>query len=111
MPVEMRTLIFSRDELSEAISEHERLNGSIMFCSIASSPEFSVTLKLVPEEEPKIRSLTLDAEAVGAALIQYCLLRNIPLPRRSERRIQAMGEAVAMNFSMNQTSVRLPEFA
>ena len=117
MPIEMRTLIFSRDELTEAITDHAAAtgtalpDGTIMFCSVTAAPALQVTLKLVPDGQSTIETVTLGAEAVGAALVHYCIARGIPVPRRSDRSLQAMGEAVAMQFSLNQSSVKLPAFA
>ncbi len=117
MPIEMRTLIFSRDELSEAITDHAAAagaalpDGTTMFCSVRADPALQVTLKLVPDGRSTIETVILEAEAVGAALVHYCIERGIPVPQRSDRSLQAMGEAVAMHFSLNQSSVKLAAFA
>lgn len=115
MPIEMRTLIFSRDELIEAITDHAAAtalsDGTIMLCSVTADPVLQVTLKLVPDGQSTIETVTLEAEAVGAALVHYCIERGIPVPQRSDRSLQAMGEAVAMQLSLNQNAVKLPAFA
>ena len=117
MPTEMRTLIFSRDELTHAISDHAAAtgttlpDGSIMFCAVTNDPDLEVTLKLVPDGQSTIETVTLEADAVGAALVHYCMDQKIPVPQRADRSLQAVGEAVAIHFAFNKNTVKLPVFA
>lgn len=117
MPIEMRTLIFSRDEVAEALAEHAERGGGalpqgrVIHCQIACGPDLALVVKLVPPERAQIQTVTLDAEAVGAALIDYCLRRAIPLPRNASRSLQVLGEALALSLAINETRAPLPAFA
>lgn len=117
MPIEMRTLIFSRDELAEALAYRANRGdpalprGRVIYCQVGSGPGFSVVVKLVPRGGTQIESITLDADTVGAALIDYCLHNAIPLPRQSSRSLQALGEAVALSLTINELRAPLAAFA
>ena len=115
MTIEMRTIVFSREELVEAISEHAAAaklpKGAIMLCTVSASPSLAVTVKLVPEGQSAVETVTLDAETVGGALVHYCMDHEIPVPRSADRSLQAIGEAVAIHFSINKDAVKLPAFA
>jgi hypothetical protein len=117
MPIEMRTLIFSRDEVAEAIADHaEHGNGGlpkgrVVYCQIGQGPDLTMVVKLVPPDRVRIQTVTLDAEALGAALIAFCLRRAIPLPRNSSRSLQVLGEAVALSLAINDIRAPLPAFA
>ena len=117
MPFEMRTIVFSREELVEAITNQAAVagvklpEGAIMLCTVAASPTLTVTLELVPKGQSSVETVTLQAEAIGAVLIHHCIAQKIPVPRQSERSLQAIGEAVAIHFTINKQTVKLPAFA
>ncbi|MGF1610275.1 MAG: hypothetical protein ACFCUQ_12820 [Kiloniellales bacterium] len=117
MPVEMRTLIFSRDEVAEALTEHAEQGGGslprgrVIYCQVGCGPDFSMVVKLGASERTEIQTVTLDAEAVGAALIDFCLRRAIPLPRNASRSLQVLGEALALSLAINEVRAPLPAFA
>ncbi len=116
MPVEKRTIIFSRDEIAQALAAHGQANGRdlvqdrIMLCHVTEDPELQVTVKLVPAGRSEVETITLDPEAVGKALIRHCLSLNIPIPTHATRSLQAMGDNIAMLFSINEKSHALPAF-
>ena len=117
MPIEMRTLIFSRDEVAQALAEHAEQGGGalpegrVVYCQVGCGPDLAMVVKLVPPERAQIQTITLDAEAVGAALIEFCLRRAIPLPRNASRSLQVLGEAIALSLTINELRAPLPAFA
>ena len=116
MPIEMRTIIFDRDELTEALSMHGRDDseaippGKIIFCRVDQDPDFTVTVKFVRNGSSEIESVSVQPESVGSALVQYCMNRSIPIPRNVARSLQSLGENVAMHLSINQARIDLPGY-
>lgn len=116
MPMEMRTVVFSREEVVEAITNHapnlgaDVALGTVMLATVSSGPSLSVTLKVVPAGQSTVETVDVAADTVGAALVHHCIAQGIPLPKDSDRRLQAVGEGVAIHFTMNQDSVALPAF-
>jgi len=117
MPTETRTLTFSRGELADALREFGPRAGvtlppgTIMYLSLSAGPEIEVTVKLVPDGSAGIESRVVGPVEIGACLIHYCIARRIPIPRQAARSLQVVGEAVAMQFAINETAVRLPALA
>ncbi len=119
MPTEIRKLIFSRDELAEAIANHRNghdngskhgdlPSGAIMFCRVHQDTQLRVTVKVLPDGETNIRTVQLEPEFVGAALMQYCIERKIPMPKGASKSLEAMGENIAMNLSIEAKVSQMP---
>lgn len=121
MPTEIRKLIFSRDELAEAItnhrngahhdngSKHDDLpSGSIMFCRVHQDTQLRVTVKILPDGETNIQTVQLQPEFVGSALMQYCIDRKIPMPKGASKSLEAMGDNIAMNLSIEAKVSQMP---
>ena len=117
MPIEMRTLIFSHDEIAEALADQAMLGDGVLprsrvvHCQVGAGPEITMVVKLVPPERAQIQTVTLDAEALGSALIAFCLRRAIPLPRKSSRSLMLLGDSIALCLTMNEVRAPLPAFA
>jgi hypothetical protein len=116
MPTELRQLIFSRDELAEAIANYNGAAtngvpaGRIMFCKVTQNSGIFVTVKIVPEGETEVHTVHLDKNTVGAALMKYCLDKNIPMPKKASKTLQAIGDNIAMSLCIDSTSEELPSF-
>jgi hypothetical protein len=114
MPTETRTLVFTPDEIAEALAEyrdagHGRLPaGEIVYCRVgATGPGVGIKVKA-----PALReaiAADIDADDVGAALVAYCLARKIPLPRHASRSLEVQGSNVALRLSLNRNARRLPD--
>lgn len=117
MPTEIRQLVFSPDELAQAIRAHgDRIPGrlpagDIILCQVIDGPELSVNVKVLPEGGEDLRTVHLDSGFVGASLINFCLDRRIPLPTGSTRHLQAIGGNIALNLALgSKSSALLPSF-
>jgi len=116
MPMEMRTLIFSRGEMAEALRGFGAQAGvalpagTIMYLTLSAAPDPEVTVKVIPEDGTTIETVEIGAEAMGGCLIHYCIDKSIPIPRQSERSLQVIGETMAIHFAMNESTVKLPAF-
>ena len=116
MPTETRRLVFSSDELVEALNAHRKLangkmpEGKIVFCRVGETSDFRVSVKILPPGRSEVQTFHLDGDYVGAALIGYCAQCKIPLPRGAEKNLQACGNNVALNLSLNAATQALPNF-
>ena len=115
MPIELRRLIFSRDELVGAIAGfRDGANnaipaGNIVHCQIVHDSELHVAVKILPEGETQIESARLDINFISAALIKYCKDKKIPIPRESEKSIEAMGENMALVIRLGKKPEKFPD--
>ncbi|GEO43719.1 hypothetical protein SAE02_78670 [Skermanella aerolata] len=106
MPTETRQLIFSDEELIEALTSHNRMAadklfiGRIVSCSVPPGETLTVRLTIRHETTKNDYDMTFGAEVIGAALIRYCLEVNIPLPRRARKQFGLVGgrPAISMCF-------------
>ncbi len=113
MPNEFRQLVFSRDELAQALANyHEDAEdsvplGNIVFCQIMQNSDLRVMIKVLPDGETQVQSRELGVDVIARALMKYCQDNKIPMPRNSEKSIEAIGENIAMTVSIDRTSIRL----
>lgn len=113
MPTEFRQLIFSRDELAKALANYREdtegsvPSGNIVFCQIMQNSDLRVMIKVLPDGETQVHSRELGVDVIAPALMKYCLDNKIPMPRNSEKSLEAIGENIAMTVSIDRTSVRL----
>ena len=97
---ELRTIIFAADELELAIGEHQQRGwthfpaGSIKSMAVGSSPP-SVTIT-VPNGRGGVRPLFIDEKQILSAMVEFCIKRRVPLPIRSAKRVEVVGEDLAL---------------
>lgn len=108
MPTEQRRIIFADDEIVTAVLSYCRIGGIALpdadvekldialdtDCSVRLT--FSVTSPDLPDE------VFLDADTVMSALIGYCRLRSIPLPRVAAKRLEPADGTLSMVFEMQR---------
>jgi hypothetical protein len=116
MPTELRQLVFSADELAQALSAMSEAvpgrlpAGDIIMCQVVESPDLHVNVKVLPEGSPDLQNIHLDSAFVGASLVKFCLDRKIPLPSGSVRHLQAISGNIALNLSIGSKRSALPGF-
>ena len=102
MPSEMRKLIFTTDELREALINYalrtqRRLPAaSIERVVIAKTAGITATFVYAPLDGNSPSSIEFDETNIAAAIILYCRTRDIPLPRRGRKILTPFDESVAM---------------
>ncbi len=115
MPTETRTLVFSPDEVAEALAEFKDAGngkmpaGDIIFCRVGEGT-MDVTIKVMVPGSRDVLTAAVGAEDVGAALVAYCLSRSVPLPLKSTRSLEVQGNNVALRLSLNGNARPLPDF-
>ena len=106
MPTEQRRIIFADDEIVTAAVTHCRLSGislpdaDVEDLDIALDTDCSVRLTFDVESPDLADEVLLDPDTVMCALIGYCRLCSIPLPRVAAKRLEPIDGALAMVFDM-----------
>jgi hypothetical protein len=115
VPTETRILVFSPDEVAEALAEYRDAGngrlpaGDIVHCRVGEDAP-DITIKVMTPASREVLTATVAAEAVGAALVAFCLSRKVPLPMKSTRSLEAQGSDLALRISRNRGARALPDF-
>lgn len=95
MPMELRKLVFSIDELKAAAMNHclhlkmAIPHGPIREINVQADPDATLVMYFdIVKPSPRGDSFTLSREHVMAALIRYCKAHDIPLPRMGQKLLQ-----------------------
>ncbi|HLG85601.1 MAG TPA: hypothetical protein VKZ79_00215 [Alphaproteobacteria bacterium] len=102
MPLDVRKISFSRDEVVWAILELSHANiaplapGKIVGIEFGAMADVTVTLTIRKNSAAPAVIVTLPSVAIAAALILYCVNRNIPLPARVPKRIERFGDGICL---------------
>lgn len=108
MPTEQRRIIFADDEIVSASLSHCRLSGialpdaDVEDLDIALDTDCSIRLTFAVESPDLPDEVLLDPDTVMNALIGYCRLRSIPLPRVAVKRLEPVDGALSMVFDMHR---------
>jgi hypothetical protein len=102
LPSEYRQILFSNNEVIEALNEHNQVakqklpRGTIASCTPVAEVEVSVRLELVDRDSGETQIAALSPELVCAALLRYCMRHSIPMPRGAAKSIQIHGDDIAL---------------
>jgi len=106
MPSELRRIVFSESEIIEALdrfakaTRHAMPAGKITACRIDSKSALSATLTVQHMAEGSTHTVRFDNASIAAALIRYCIEKKIPIPRASEKSVEAQGPGVALILNL-----------
>jgi hypothetical protein len=102
MPREMRQITFEADELAVASLEYLRHRNKVTpdagLHGIDFTEEADIGLKLKVRGQADEAELVLDSGDVGAALILFCIRRQIRLPMAGVKTIARHGREVHLNI-------------
>jgi hypothetical protein len=102
VPSEYRQVLFSNNEVIEALYEHNRVavsklpKGIIVSCTPVAEVDVAVRLELADQESGETHVASLSPELVCAALLRYCMKLHIPMPKSAAKSIQIHGDDVAL---------------
>lgn len=119
MPTEFRRIVFSNEELLDALQAARDMAGGklpagrIVGCILSAEPSLTARLTVAPDGcgpgEPigteSGVTVDLDPEFVGAALLLHCRRNKIPIPRNSEKSLQVVGDSLALRISLVTASL------
>ena len=115
MPTELRRIVFSDDELREAIVIYNRKSrdklppGDILCCDISEDKEISVTLRVMDPVEAEAKTINLGTSYLGACLVYYCIHNKIPMPKSANKLLQVIGSNLALNVTKDAREQKLFE--
>jgi hypothetical protein len=69
---------------------------------IETDSDCGLNLTLAVSSPDQIDEVRLDADSVLTALISYCRMQSIPLPRAAAKRLDPLGDALSMVFDMQR---------
>ncbi len=98
MPSEFRRVMFTNNELIEAIHDYNEISqdklppGIILTCTPVSEAEVAVRLELVDQRSDEMHVVELSPEVLGAALLRYCMKHRIPMPKSATKSIHIHGK-------------------
>lgn len=108
MPSEVRTITFRQSEVAQALSEYRKRTGhplptgKLFRFSADASPQVRVALAIAVDGDEKLERFEFPPEEIGAALVMFCMLHNIPLPSRDATKgLQIAGDCVALVIKLN----------
>ncbi|MBU8547106.1 MULTISPECIES: hypothetical protein [Roseomonadaceae] len=113
MPKEVRYILFTPQEVLEALSEGMALadpgwasGTGRMRLDMATATSGEVICRLVPHPpRPGGRpGWTFQAPDMLAMLLQACRRRRIPLPRRGHKRLELMGTSLCLTVTLGDAS-------
>jgi hypothetical protein len=109
MVTEVRHIIFSSDELMQAVVEYCRASktplpaGDVVGSKAAAgengkSLEVTLIMRQPPdyEDEP----VPIENKVVGAALLKHCITQKVPLPRAAGKSLELKDGSVALTLSL-----------
>lgn len=108
MPTERRRIIFSDDEIVSAALFHCRTAGipvpdaEIETQSVATDGDCGLLMTFAVSSPDQIDEVRLDADCLLKALISYCRMQSIPLPKAAMKRLDPQDGAISMVFDMQR---------
>ena len=106
MPTELRKLVFSNDELKEAIILYNQIAseklpaGDFLSCDVEkNSDEISVVIRISETKTGANQRIVLASAFIGACLVNFCRQKRIPLPRDGVKALQVVGDNIALNVN------------
>ncbi|HZS82467.1 MAG TPA: hypothetical protein VFA50_06330 [Stellaceae bacterium] len=104
MPTELRRIVFSNEELRQALNT-QRIEGRLVIpfgqiqsASFMEKTRGDVLLKIYDNNADKHHEVVLGNTFVAAALMSYCIAARIPLPRNAKKSISISGDNVALDL-------------
>ncbi len=97
MPSEVRQLLFQSRELILAVTEYYQRRGlplpvgTASRITIAEAQPLQAILDITTDQGEAV-NIELNAEALAAALILYCINRKIPLPADADKKLKRVQE-------------------
>ncbi|MBT4588130.1 MAG: hypothetical protein HON14_00590 [Rhodospirillaceae bacterium] len=107
MPTELRRLIFTEEELQAALvnyalrSNLHMPNASIQSLLVEKKEGLSVTLHFAATEDGDSRDVEFSEPHVAAAIILFCRVQEIPVPRDAVKVLSHEKNTIAMMMQLH----------
>lgn len=117
MPTEVRRITFRMEELGEALKADASLGDVALgeaVLSFVKGDGGEDRLQIAAGAAADSRSVSLDAESVGSALVRYCLDRGVPIPQKAIRSLAINKGKLALfihlDEEVDESVVQLPDY-
>lgn len=105
---EFRQIFFTDDDVKKALIVFNKkqnkkfLKGPIREFNVTKNEdgEFEVDLKVDLQLGGKTENVKLPGAFLGAAILNYCFLTGIPIPKRSNKKIDIIDERIVMQITV-----------
>jgi len=110
---ETRHITFTKEALITALTSYKAASkqplppGIIQSCEITGKPDISVSLSILSDTSGMLEKVTIPAETIGAAMIRYCRMVNVPLPRGAGKSLVASGDSLILTIHVRSTQTKL----
>jgi len=115
MPTEFRRLVFSNNELRDAIEGYipksgESLpTGPVRECHVSEDLGVEVIIVIESEEDGTLRKFKMSTFFLSAALLEYCREHQVPIPRDANKYLEVVGDCLALRITLRSASARFEE--
>ena len=106
MPSEVRNIVFTGDELLEAIrqfnaqADRKLPQGQFVRCRPIAGDTVSAVVEIDDAIGGGTKQVTLDHAYLVETLVNACLKVRIPLPRRARKSVRVLDDRVALHLSL-----------
>jgi len=104
MPTEMRRIVFTNEELLNAINfinsrdVPKLLDGKILSSSVDTEKKLDIIIEFSSYNRDETRQVAIPIPILGAALVNYCIKSSIPMSKRAGKSIKIFGDNVALEL-------------
>jgi hypothetical protein len=102
MPTELRRIVFSNADLYAALDLYLCRSGDGLPCGTITrvrGDSYGVVRFDINTTKGTVDTMQLAAEQVGGALISYCIVSHIPMPRGFVKSMVISGDNVALEMT------------
>ncbi len=103
-PTEMRRIVFTQDEVLVALSRYAAgprgpgETSRFLACRVLRTPKLRVLAELQSSAGGPVQQIEIEAPDIADALIRYCAASGVPIPKRADKELEAVGENLALNL-------------
>ena len=109
MPMEMRHIVFTSNEVLRSITQyrHRRREplpaGTISNLRIVEKPDVHVVLSITGDTSKTADELVFQGAELAAALVMFCIERKIPLPAaRAKKTLRVFDKQLGLEVAIDQ---------
>ena len=117
MATEIRTIIFTQEEVLRSVTAFRKLKskplppGTVFKYSLHGNPTIHLGLAIAVDGEERLESVDITGKELGAALVMFCIENKIPLPaRNATKSLRVFGKNLSLVISINATQQQLEAF-
>lgn len=110
---EIRSILFSQQDLEDAFKLfHTSVQailpaGRIISFDVSGNKEATVRVNVVAQDG-EVSEVIIASAHVAAAMLHYCILNNIPVPRKAKKKIELIDGNLALTLTLESAkSIKL----